>query len=714
MSSDGRRKCVLIIDDTALNRAQLKDILKDEVDVIEAENGDKGMEILRDRFHQIDIVLLDLIMQGKLDGFGVLTEMKKEHMMEYVPVIMISTNDDPKNIEKAFDLGALDFISRPYAERIVRRRVLTTISLFHKQIVIANKIDRQYKADEEVRDARTGLLYKTNFFNQVDTQLKNPNLVPLWLVAIDIDHFKLFNSYYKWEAGDSYLEKIGQTLLQSVQRHGGVAGYLGGDDFAILCPARKDIVEGLSDKLNRYLTENSFEPSFRVNFGVYPVDASTKLKARELYDLAAIALETIKGDYTENITVYDPAMIQKEQDEYKRLLNIRSGIKNGEFTIYLQPKVDMMTGKIIGAEALARWIHDGAVLSPRVFVPVMEKNGLISALDRIVWDKAARFIRKQIDKDVNPIPISVNVSEADIYTMDVPEFFSEIIRAYDIPAGLLEAELSESTFVKAPDKAADTVSRLHDIGMNVSYDDFGTGLASINTLESMDIDMLKIDTSFLHLTADAPEHSRNILEPVLGMAQQFMLPVIIEGVETKEQMEFLTKMGCEYAQGYYFHMPMAAEKFTRLISDPKIVDLSGAHVGVPQTYRIRQILDSNYISDELITNIFGSLLILNKSGDTVKVGWSLLNHYKDSELSSVVDPASTTPISDMVKDTDREAFLAIFDKALENREKGAKGTFVFVIDGKEYIIRMRIYYMRSNISEQIYYAMFDEIDDEEA
>ncbi|HAP03340.1 MAG TPA: diguanylate cyclase, partial [Lachnospiraceae bacterium] len=131
MSSDGRRKCVLIIDDTALNRVQLKDILKDEVDVIEAENGDKGMEILRDRFHQIDIVLLDLIMPGKLDGFGVLTEMKKEHMMEYVPVIMISTNDDPKNIEKAFDLGALDFISRPYAERIVRRRVLTTISLFH-------------------------------------------------------------------------------------------------------------------------------------------------------------------------------------------------------------------------------------------------------------------------------------------------------------------------------------------------------------------------------------------------------------------------------------------------------------------------------------------------------------------------------------------------------------------------------------------------------
>ena len=265
MSPDGRRKCVLIIDDTALNRAQLRDILIDEVDVLEAGNGDQGMEIIREKFQQIDIILLDLIMPGKLDGFGVLTEMKKEHMTDYVPVIMISTNDDPKNIEKAFDLGALDFISRPYAERIVRRRVLTTISLFQKQTALANKIDRQYKADEEFRDARTGLLYKTNFFNQVDTQLKNPNLGPLWMVAIDIDHFKLFNSYYKWESGDDYIKRIGQTLLQSVQRHGGVAGYLGGDDFAILCPARMDIVQGLSDNLNRYLAEKSFEPSFRAN-----------------------------------------------------------------------------------------------------------------------------------------------------------------------------------------------------------------------------------------------------------------------------------------------------------------------------------------------------------------------------------------------------------------------------------------------------------------
>lgn len=709
--SEGRDKCVLIIDDSATNRAMLKNILKDEVDVIEAENGEKGLEIIRSQISRIGIVLLDLIMPG-ISGFDVLTEMKKEHMTDYVPVIMISTADDPGNIEKAFDLGALDFISRPYSERIVRRRVLTTISLFQKQTQLANKIDRQYKADEELVDKRTGLPYKKNFFNQVDTQLKNPNLGSLYMVAMDIDHFKLFNSYYSWERGDEYIRKIGSILASATQRHGGVAGYLGGDDFALLCPARIDLVNSLSEQLNRYITENSFEPTFRTNFGVYPIDVAGVHDARQLYDLASIALETIRGDYTRNVTVYDPAMIQKEQDEYKRLLNIRSGIRNGEFTIYIQPKVDMNTGRIFGGEALARWIHDGTVYSPGLFVPVMEKNGLISSLDKLVWDRTARYIKKIIGEGITPIPISVNISKTDIFTMDVPEFFSEIIRAYDIPPALLEAELSESTFMRAPERAADVVQRFHDLGMSVSYDDFGSGYAPLSTIESMDVDMLKIDTTFLRMTPDAPERSRTILEPVLAMAQQIQLPVIIEGVETEGQADFLKRMGCVYAQGFYYHTPMPADKFTRLTSEPENVDASGLTIAVPQAYRVRQIFDSNYISDDMVANIFGSTLILNRTGSIVKVGWSLLDHYRDSDLTDLVDPASDVPFSDRVKEEDKERFCSIFDKAIENKDKGAKGTVRFVTKSGDRRIRMRLYYMRSNVSEQIFYSMIDEIDEE--
>ncbi|MGN8772749.1 EAL domain-containing protein [Candidatus Weimeria sp. HCP3S3_B5] len=703
-------KSVLIIDDSPTNRKMLADILKDEVDVLEADTGEKGLGLLKSHIGHIGIVLLDLIMPG-MSGFDVLSEMKREHMMDYVPVIMISSADEPGNIEKAFDLGALDFISRPYSERIVRRRVLTTISLFQKQASIASKIDRQYKADDELIDKRTGLPYKKNFFNQVDTALRNPNLVPLYMVAMDIDHFKLFNSYYSWERGDEYIKKIGSILASSTQRHGGVAGYLGGDDFALLCPARFDLVNSLSEQLNRYLTENSFEPSFRTNFGIYSVDMARATDAKALYDLAAIALETIRGDYTRTVTVYDPAMIQKEQDEYKRLLNIRSGIKNGEFTIYIQPKVDMNTGHILGGEALARWIHDGTVYSPGLFVPVMEKNGLISSLDKLIWDRSARYIKKLIGEGINPLPISVNISTTDIFTMDVPEFFSELIRAYDIPPALLEAELSESTFQKAPERAADVVSRFHDIGMSVSYDDFGSGYAPLSTIESMDVDMLKIDTTFLRMSHENPERSRNILEPVLAMAQQIQLPVIIEGVETEGQADFLKRMGCYYAQGYLFYTPMPTERFTRLISDPAMVETEGLMIGAPQAYRVRQILSSDYISDDMVTNIFGSIVILNRIGSIVHVGWSLLDHYRNSSLQELVDKDNSTSMSDFVQDEDREKFDRLFESAVENKDQGAKGTITFVTSEGQIRVRIRLYYLRSNVNEQIFYSMLDQIDE---
>lgn len=703
-------KSVLIIDDSPTNRKMLADILKDEVDVLEADTGEKGLGLLKSHIGHIGIVLLDLIMPG-MSGFDVLSEMKREHMMDYVPVIMISSADEPGNIEKAFDLGALDFISRPYSERIVRRRVLTTISLFQKQASIASKIDRQYKADDELIDKRTGLPYKKNFFNQVDTALRNPNLVPLYMVAMDIDHFKLFNSYYSWERGDEYIKKIGSILASSTQRHGGVAGYLGGDDFALLCPARFDLVNSLSEQLNRYLSENSFEPSFRTNFGIYSVDMARATDAKALYDLAAIALETIKGDYTRTVTVYDPAMIQKEQDEYKRLLNIRSGIKNGEFTIYIQPKVDMNTGHILGGEALARWIHDGTVYSPGLFVPVMEKNGLISSLDKLIWDRSARYIKKLIGEGINPLPISVNISTTDIFTMDVPEFFSELIRAYDIPPALLEAELSESTFQKAPERAADVVSRFHDIGMSVSYDDFGSGYAPLSTIESMDVDMLKIDTTFLRMSHENPERSRNILEPVLAMAQQIQLPVIIEGVETEGQADFLKRMGCYYAQGYLFYTPMPTERFTRLISDPAMVETEGLMIGAPQAYRVRQILSSDYISDDMVTNIFGSIVILNRIGSIVHVGWSLLDHYRNSSLQELVDKDNSTSMSDFVQDEDREKFDRLFESAVENKDQGAKGTITFVTSEGQIRVRIRLYYLRSNVNEQIFYSMLDQIDE---
>jgi PleD family two-component response regulator len=226
---------VLIIDDAFTNREILKEILKDEAEVVEFDNGKDALDYLMDHFYDLDIVLLDLVMP-EMNGFEVLEFMRRKHMTDYLPVIMISADDEERNMEYAFDLGAIDFIARPFSERIVLRRVLTTISLFEKQKELIRQIDVQFKPDDQKIDELTGLPYKQNFYNKVHSQLLSSGNMKLWMVAIDIDHFKLFNNFYGWEKGDQYLRLMGRYLSEFTRRHGGIAGYLGGDDFAVLCP----------------------------------------------------------------------------------------------------------------------------------------------------------------------------------------------------------------------------------------------------------------------------------------------------------------------------------------------------------------------------------------------------------------------------------------------------------------------------------------------
>ena len=267
-----KRHRVLVIDDSMTNRAILKDILHDEIDVVEYDNGKDAVAYLMDHFYELDLVLLDLVMP-EMNGFEVLEFMKRKHMINYLPVIMISADDEERNVEYAFDLGAIDFISRPFSERIVLRRVLTTISLFDKQKELISQIDRQFKADDQKVDELTGLDYKQTFYDKVYTHLQNSGGEALWMVAIDIDHFKLFNNFYGWEKGDQYLKVLGRYLKDFTRRHGGIAGYLGGDDFAVLCPKNRSVLDDLKKRIQTDMDKDkNFGIGFGPKFGFYEIE----------------------------------------------------------------------------------------------------------------------------------------------------------------------------------------------------------------------------------------------------------------------------------------------------------------------------------------------------------------------------------------------------------------------------------------------------------
>ena len=388
---EGKRYTALIVDDSVMNREILKEILEDELEIVEIDNGQDACEFMINHSNDLNIVILDLVMPG-MDGFEVLKFMKYKHLSDTLPVIMISADSDGSNIEKAFDLGVIDFLSRPFSERIVTRRVMTTIRLFKRQKELVDELDRQYKADDMRIDDLTGLDYKQTFLNKVYTHLKgNPN-DKLLMIAIDIDHFKLFNNYYGWENGDEYLRMIARYLKEFTQRYGGLAGYLGGDDFALLAPDKRTELLSFANHIWKGKELAHYEVGFAPKVGIYEIQDPTETVG-SIYDHAKIALENIKDDYTKRISWYDHLMFQNVRDEFELLVDIKRGVAAEEFTFFVQPKVNMLTGKIVGGEALVRWLHkDKGMVSPGVFIPVLEKNGFISQVDKMVWKQTARWL----------------------------------------------------------------------------------------------------------------------------------------------------------------------------------------------------------------------------------------------------------------------------------------------------------------------------------
>ena len=228
--------------------------------------------------------------------------------------------------------------------------------------------------------------------------------------------------------------------------------------------------------------------------------------------------------------------------------------------------MNMETKEVVGAEALARWEHhDKGLLSPAVFIPIMEKNGFVSSIDYEIWNRVVEWISvmKKAGKKISPI--SVNVSRADIYALDVAEVLKELCDRYGVPYDAIEAEITETAYMEHFERINSTVEKLHKFGFSVSMDDFGSGYSSLNALKNMNVDALKIDMRFLDLNKENSEKGIGILEGVLNMAKTLALPTIVEGVETEEQSEMLRKQGCDMAQGYYYYRPMPVDEYEKSI-----------------------------------------------------------------------------------------------------------------------------------------------------
>lgn len=286
------------------------------------------------------------------------------------------------------------------------------------------------------------------------------------------------------------------------------------------------------------------------------VEEQTRMKySRDIKNIMS-RLDRIPKDPGFSLSVDSSSTVHSVANERTLMPQIVEGLKKGEFTFYLQPRVDLNTRKTVAAEALVRWNHETlGLLTPSVFVPILEKNGYITKMDAYIWEEVCATVRRWIDAGARPVPISVNLSKTDLLAMDVAGFFESMLEKYRIPPRAIELEIAKNAFIQNPGTTVDVAGALRRLGFKVFMDGFDGDYISVNMMKNMETDALKLDLRFM------PAHESNSLQAVFDQARKLNIEMIAEGIENTEQITNLKKAGCMIGQGYYFYKPMSIEEF---------------------------------------------------------------------------------------------------------------------------------------------------------
>lgn len=376
------------------------------------------------------------------------------------------------------------------------------------------------------------------------------------LIQFDVAKFKLINEQYGEAMGDELLNYFIHTL-ELLCNEEQLYVRLSADVFMIITSyeTEEDIlqfIQLLEQKLSGYKGI-----IYTLVFGVcYVGDMSQGI--RKYGDGAAFARQSIKGNALQHVAFYREDM--REHARIRKFVedNMEAALANGEFVMYLQPKYSISQNRMVGAEALARWIHpEKGMISPMNFIPLFEKNGFVIKLDQYIWEEACKTIRKWLDQGMEPLPISVNVSRRHLSDGEFVQVLNRLIEKYQIPKKYLEIEITETVEEEGVDQG---VALLKQNGYVLLMDDFGSGYSSLNMLRDTQFDVIKIDRGFLQDFIGS-DRGQKIVEHTIKMAREIGLDLIAEGVETKEQAVFLSDCGCDTAQGFYYAKPMDLKEF---------------------------------------------------------------------------------------------------------------------------------------------------------
>ena len=555
------KELLIIADDQKINRLMLEDLLKDEYDIECAENGLETIGLLQKYVDTAAVLLLDITMPI-MDGYDVLNAMNDDERLKKIPVIILSAINGYEAEIKALSLGAIDFITKPYRQEIVRQKIKNIIMLRNSMAL----------TDKLKTDSVTGAYTREYFFERCSELLaEKPNEI-FDMISIEIERFRFLIDTFGEDMGDRFLRHVSEGLKKVCPPDITTYGHIATNLFAVFHMHDDGSRGGFIEEVEKIIRGFELDTNLRVKIGVYELSPEDNLSGdvSGFHNMAHMAASSMGNDPSIHYAIYDEKIRQRVMNEQFMTNIMHEALKENQFIVYLQPKVNLENGKIGGAEALVRWINPkNGFMPPDEFVPLFEANGFIYELDKFVWERTCRYIATRIELGKKIVPISVNVSRRDLLEPDFVDYVVFLIEKYKLDSKMLHLEITESSYTEDPDNIIRIALQLKKKGFTLEMDDFGSGYSSLNMLTTFPVDILKIDKAFLD-NVDVTTES-NIVSFIVYMADCLNLRTVCEGVETKEQVDALKKMGADYMQGYYFSKPIPAREFSDMLDSEDAV-----------------------------------------------------------------------------------------------------------------------------------------------
>ncbi len=433
--------------------------------------------------------------------------------------------------------------------------------------------------DKKIEEAENRMMKLLNYdeltgtftlkrFRELAQRCIEENVGEYMIIYLDFVHFKYINDLYGYEVGDEILCDFANFVARYKANDNSEMARISGDEFVAVAPSgeREESVRQLKEVFEAYCRiKNEKYPlaNLMIRAGIYFLDGNDN--AILAIDRANLARKSLAHLTCTEIAVFDENIYNQLMLEAEMSRSMRSALNDGEFVAFLQPKVDIRSLEVVGAEALVRWFRkDGTVMPPYIFIPYFERNGFVTEIDFCIFKQVVHFIAQRQERGEKIVPISVNLSRVNARVHNLAERIIEYVEKYKVSPKYIEFEITETVFDEMESTFVENINKLRDYGFKIDIDDFGSGYSSLSMLSEMPADIIKLDRSLI-INSLKSEKKAKVIKHTVYMIAAINCDIICEGVETKEEVEFLKTIGCNKVQGYYFAKPMPIKEFCGMV-----------------------------------------------------------------------------------------------------------------------------------------------------